>query len=97
MYLGDLIKRQPSEQHIGCMLKVTSRELAGIWLAVSPQTLLVSNQQCGQSHAVDGKTPDAYAASSNSFINLPLYAIHFSVVRSVSMEVLRKSQGRGKS
>lgn len=62
--LGDLRRRQPTEQHISCMLKVTSRELAGIWLTGPPRTILVSKQQCGHSPAVDGKTPHAYAVGS---------------------------------
>lgn len=37
------------------MLKVISREFVGIWLAGPTQTVIVSNQQCGQSPAVDGK------------------------------------------
>lgn len=73
-YLGDL--RQPSVQNIGCMLKVTSRELVGIWLDGPLQTLLVSNQQCGQSPPADGKTPHAYTASSYSLINLSPYPTH---------------------
>lgn len=73
-------KRQPGEQHSGGMLKVTSRELASIWLAGPLQTLLVSSQQHGQSPAVDRKTPDANTASSNSFINLALYAIHLFIL-----------------
>lgn len=53
-YRDNQLKRQPSEKHISCMLKVTSGVLAGIWLPGPPPTLLVSNQQCGQSPAVDG-------------------------------------------
>ena len=60
--LGDLIIGRRNEQRIRCMLKVISREFVGIWLAGPTQTVLVSNQQCGQSPAVDGKIPYAYAA-----------------------------------